>query len=180
MAQVHRHASGNSEAKASEMEHAIRKHCTIHFDEDPAFYKKLSEKLEKLIEDHKNQWDVLAKEMEPLVHDAIAGRKTNDQGTAKEARIFEDHIADLAFGESGVPPEHRHKFSTLVINLIESLQGTIDIIHFWAKPIEVKRLRGNIDTELLLCGIPEISARHERIAIEVTKLAEKRHEELLR
>jgi type I restriction enzyme R subunit len=180
MAQVHRHASGNSEAKASEMEHAIRKHCTIHFDEDPAFYKKLSEKLEKLIEDHKNQWDVLAKEMEPLVHDAIAGRKTNDQGTAKEARIFEDHIADLAFGESGVPPEHRQKFSTLVINLIESLQGTIDIIHFWAKPIEVKRLRGNIDTELLLCGIPEISARHERIAIEVTKLAEKRHEELLR
>ena len=26
---------GSAEAKASEMEHAIRKHCTIHFDEDP-------------------------------------------------------------------------------------------------------------------------------------------------
>ena len=40
------------EAKASEMEHAIRKHCTVHHDEDPAFYKKLSEKVDALIERH--------------------------------------------------------------------------------------------------------------------------------
>jgi type I restriction enzyme R subunit len=37
------------QTKASEMEHAIRKHCTIHHDEDPSFYQALSEKLETLI-----------------------------------------------------------------------------------------------------------------------------------
>ncbi len=31
-------------AKASEMEHAIRKHYKVHLEEDPAFYTKLSEK----------------------------------------------------------------------------------------------------------------------------------------
>ena len=50
IANVQKHAQGDPEAKASEMEHAIRKHCTVHFDEDPAFYKRLSEKLEKLIQ----------------------------------------------------------------------------------------------------------------------------------
>lgn len=179
MAQVHHHAGGNAEAKASEMEHAIRKHCTVHFDEDPAFYKKLSEKLEKLIEEHKNQWDLLAKEMEPLVHDAAAGRKADGEGTSKEVRIFEDHIADLAFGGGGVPVEHRAKFSVLVSKMVETLQGTIDIINFWGKFIEVKKLRGDIGTELQLCGIPELAERHERIAVEVVKLAEKRHKELL-
>jgi type I restriction enzyme R subunit len=179
MAQVHQHAGGNAEAKASEMEHAIRKHCTVHFDEDPAFYKKLSEKLEKLIEDHKNQWDLLAKEMEPLVHDAAAGRKSDGEGTAKEVRIFEDHIADLAFGGGGVPEEHRAKFAVLVSKMVETLQGTIDIINFWDKFIEVKKLRGDIGTNLQLCGIPELAERHERIAVEVVKLAEKRHKELL-
>jgi len=179
MAQVHQHAGGNAEAKASEMEHAIRKHCTVHFDEDPAFYKKLSEKLEKLIEDHKNQWDLLAKEMEPLVHDAAAGRKSDGEGTAKEVRIFEDHIADLAFGGQGVPAEHKGKFAELVSKMIETMQGTIDIINFWDKFIEVKKLRGEIGTELQLCGIPELAERHERIAVEVVKLAEKRHKELL-
>lgn len=54
IANVQKHSQGNPEAKASEMEHAIRKHCTIHFDEDPAFYKRLSEKLEKLIQEHKD------------------------------------------------------------------------------------------------------------------------------
>ena len=44
---LEQHSGGDPEAKASEMEHAIRKHCTVHFDEDPAFYKRLSEKLEK-------------------------------------------------------------------------------------------------------------------------------------
>jgi type I restriction enzyme R subunit len=179
MAQVNRHACGNPEAKASEMEHAIRKHCTVHFDEDPAYYKKLSEKLEKLIEEHKNQWDLLAKEMEPLVHDAASGRMADGEGTAKEVRIFEDHIADLAFGGHGVPDCHRGKFANLVATMVESLQETIDIINFWGKPIEVKRLRGDIDTELLLCGIPELAERHERIAVEVVKLAERRHKELV-
>ena len=45
---MRKHSGGDPEAKASEMEHAQRKHCTIHFDEDPAFYQRLSEKLEKL------------------------------------------------------------------------------------------------------------------------------------
>lgn len=179
MAQVHRHASGNAEAKASEMEHAIRKHCTVHFDEDPAFYKKLSEKLEKLIEDHKNQWDLLAKEMEPLVHEAATGRKSEGEGITKEIRIFEDHIADIAFGDGGVPEDYRSRFADLVSKMVETLQGTIDIIHFWDKFIEVKKLRGEISTQLQLCGIPEMAERHDRIAVEVVKLAEKRDKDLL-
>lgn len=54
----------------------------------------------------------------------------------------------------------------------------IDIIDFWKKPIEVKRLRGNIDTEILLSNVPELVEKHERIAVEIVKLAEKRHVEL--
>ena len=46
-------------AKASEMEHAIRKHCKVHFDEDPVLYQKLSEKLESLIQQYKENWDEL-------------------------------------------------------------------------------------------------------------------------
>jgi type I restriction enzyme R subunit len=41
-------------------------------------------------------------------------------------------------------------------------------------------LRGNIDTEILLTEIPELVAKHERIAVEIVKLAEKRHQELTR
>jgi type I restriction enzyme R subunit len=82
---LHKHAAGNPEAKASEMEHAIRKHCTVHHDEDPAFYKSLSEKVEKLIAQYQDQWDLLADELEKLRAEAIAGRETGEDGMSKEA-----------------------------------------------------------------------------------------------
>jgi type I restriction enzyme R subunit len=62
--------------------------------------------------------------------------------------------------------------------IVEVLQDTIDILDFWKKPIEVKRLRGNIDTEILLSGVPQLIEKHERIAVELVKLAERRHEDL--
>ena len=71
IAHVEKHAKGNDEAKASEMEHAIRKHCTVHLEEDPAFYGKLSEKLELLIERHRDNWKLLAAELEGLRKEAI-------------------------------------------------------------------------------------------------------------
>jgi type I restriction enzyme R subunit len=175
---VQKHASGDPEAKASEMEHALRKHCTVHFDEDPAFYKRLSDKLEKLIQEHKDNWNVLAEGYEQLRAEALSGRKDNIDGLGREATTFYDHVADLAFGAGGVPAQHQPAMKKLMTRIVELLQDTIDILDFWKKPIEIKKLRGNIATELLLTNIPEIIKTHERLAVEITRLAEKRNDEL--
>ncbi len=178
IANVQKHAQGDPEAKASEMEHAIRKHCTVHFDEDPAFYKRLSEKLEKLIQEHQNNWQALAEGYEQIRNEAMEGRTDAIEGLSKEATTFYDYVVQLAFGGDAVPPDAHAPLKKLMARIVEILQGTIDIIDFWKKPIEVKNLRGNIDTEILLANIPQLNAKHERIAVEIVKLAEKRHEEL--
>ncbi|MRR54255.1 MAG: type I restriction endonuclease subunit R [Deltaproteobacteria bacterium] len=175
---VQKHSFGNPEAKASEMEHAIRKHCTVHFDEDPAFYKRLSEKLEKLIQDHKENWEVLVQEYEHLRSEALVGRTDAEEGLTQEATTFYDYVVQLAFGTAEVPGKHRQRLKKLMSEIVEMLQGTIGIIDFWKKPIEVKKLRGNINTEILLTEIPELMEKHERLAVEIVKLAEKRHQEL--
>jgi type I restriction enzyme R subunit len=87
-------------------------------------------------------------------------------------------VVQLAFNNSEVPGNHRQRLKKLMSGIVEMLQGTIGIIDFWKKPIEVKKLRGNIDTEILLTEIPELVEKHERIAVEIVKLAEKRHLEL--
>jgi type I restriction enzyme R subunit len=180
IANVQKHSQGNPEAKASEMEHAIRKHCTVHFDEDPAFYKRLSEKLEKLIQEHRNQWEVLAEGYEQLRNEALAGRTDVVEGLNREATTFYDYVVQLTYENGEVPENHRQRLKPLMAGIVEMLQGTIGIIDFWKKPIEVKKLRGNIDTEILLTGIPEFIDKHERLAVEIVKLAEKRHQDLLR
>jgi type I restriction enzyme R subunit len=178
IANVQKHSQGSAEAKASEMEHALRKHCTVHFDEDPAFYNRLSEKLEKLIQEHKDNWEVLAEGYEQLRAEALAGRTQAVEGLTKEATTFYDYVVQLAFEEGEVLTAHRPRLKKLMAGIVERLQGTIGIIDFWKKPIEVKKLRGNIDTEILLTEIPQLVDKHERIAIEIVKLAEKRHQEL--
>ncbi len=178
IAKVRKHSEGDPEAKASEMEHAIRKHCTVHFDEDPAFYSRLSEKLEKLIEDHKNNWKTLAEGYEQLRTEAMEGRKDVVEGLTKEASTFYDYVVQLAFGDGPGPDGSAPRLKSLMSRIVDILQTTIDIIDFWKKPIEVKKLRGNIDTEILLADIPQLTDMHERIAVEIVKLAEKRHEEL--
>ncbi len=177
---VRKHSGGDPEAKASEMEHALRKHYTIHFDEDPAFYQRLSDKLEKLIEAHRDNWQALAEGYEQLRREAEAGRTETVEGLTKEATTFYDYVVRLAFDGNGVPAEHLPRLKALMNRVVETLQDTIGIIDFWKKPIEVKKLRGNIDTEILLAGIPQVTERHERIAVEIVKLAEKRHNELTR
>jgi type I restriction enzyme R subunit len=179
LSQLQQHSHGDPESKASEMEHAIRKHFTVHFDEDPAFYKRLSEKLEKLIQDHRNQWEVLAEGYEQLRLEAAEGRVDAIEGLTKEATTFYDHVVQIAFEDDKAPPEHERALKSLVTGVVEILQETIDIIDFWKKPNEIKKLRGNIATEILLANVPELTAKHERIAIEIVKLAEKRHKELV-
>jgi len=177
---VHKHSRGDAEAKASEMEHAIRKHCTVHFDEDPAFYKQLSEKLERLIQQHQDNWKMLAEGYEKLRQEAIEGRTNTIEGLSSEATPFYGFIAQLTFDDGAVPTEAEAPFKTLMTRIVVLIQDTIDVLDFWKKANEVKKLRGNIDTEILLADIPQLTAKHERIAVEIAKLAEKRHKELTR
>jgi type I restriction enzyme R subunit len=180
LAHVKKYAKGDPEAKASEMEHAIRKHCTVHFDEDPAFYKRLSEKLEQLIQQHKNNWKALAEGYEQLRAEAVVGRQEVVEGLSKEGTTFYDYVVQLAFEGQDLPIESRQQLKEAMARIIDIMQDTIGILDFWKKPIEVKKLRGRLTDELLCVKIPQIVAKHERIAVEIIKLAEKRHIELMK
>jgi type I restriction enzyme R subunit len=105
----------------------------VHFDEDPAFYKRLSDKLEKLIQDHKDNWKALAEGYEQIRSEAVAGRRENIEGLNKEETTFYDYVADLAFGPDGVPRQHEAAVKKLMTSVVERLQDTIDILDFWKK-----------------------------------------------
>jgi type I restriction enzyme R subunit len=177
---LQQHAGGNDEAKASEMEHAIRKHCTVHHDEDPAFYKKLSEKVDALIERHHDEWDLLVEKLEELRTEAVAGRKQGVEGLGTEASTFYEHLANVAYGDAGVPGTDLPAFKTLMAVLVELLQDTIGSIDFWQSADKQKRLRGDIKTAIGRSGFEAMLAHRERVAVEVMKLAKNRHDQLLR
>ncbi|HBM2944835.1 type I restriction endonuclease subunit R [Klebsiella michiganensis] len=172
------HAGNNSEAKASEMEHAIRKHCTVHHDEDPAFYKRLSEKVDALIEKHHDEWDMLADKLAELRKEAIAGRQQGEEGMSKEATTFYQYIVQLGFAGGIVEDSDKPAFKALMETSVKLLQETIASIDFWQNPDKQKRVRGMIKNEIIKSGIEELKLNRERVAVEIMRLAKHRHDEL--
>ncbi len=174
------HAGTSTRAKASEMEHAIRKHCTIHFDEDPAFFKRMSEKLDTLIAKHGDDWKALAEHYEELRAEIRAGRGEESAKQPAEVQVFRANLFDLIGDGVTLSNEDAVLLDALATRIVEITQEAITIVDFWRKPDQVRRLRADIDTEIMVSGIAPVQNSHQRIAVELTKLAEKRHAELLR
>ena len=177
---LQQHADGNDEARASEMEHALRKHCTVHHDEDPAFFEKLSEKVDALIARHHDEWDLLAERLGELRVEALAGRRQGVEGLGREASTFYEHIAQVGFGSAGVPAADRQAFKALATQIVELLRATIGSIDFWHSPDKQKRLRGAIKTTIGRARVEALLAQRERVAVEVLKLAKNRRDALLK
>jgi type I restriction enzyme R subunit len=133
-------------AKASEMEHAIRYHIRKHFDEDPAHYAKLSEKLDKILEALKERWDQLALALSDLVDDALQGRQVDSTGldpqteapfygllgqeleaetTADEELVVEDAPP------AGLAPAQAAVLRDATVTLVEHLRHEIGVVGFW-------------------------------------------------
>jgi type I restriction enzyme R subunit len=85
----------SDEARASEIEHAIRHEIHVKLDEDPAFYQSLREQLEQIIEDGKRRRIDAVQQLSLLqkLADTLRGR----------AKIASEHgLSDVGFAIYGL------------------------------------------------------------------------------
>jgi type I restriction enzyme R subunit len=86
MAHVCKHSHGDPEAKASEMNTRFASTARFTSTKTRHFISGLATKWEKLILQHKNNWQALAEGYEALRKEALAGRTNAVEGLSKEAR----------------------------------------------------------------------------------------------
>ena len=165
-------------AKASEMEHALRKHCKVHFEEDPALYEKLSQKLEALLQQYRDNWDQLCQKLLDLRAEAAAGRQEEIEGVGRQAAPFYDLIGQIAFGGE-IPPQHVPQVKKLVAQVLERLIDTIGIVDFWRNDPEIASLRGNLTDLMLFSGVDQLVSHREELVTEIAALAKVRHRDIL-
>ncbi len=176
IAGVSAHSHGDGRAKASEMEHAIRKHCTVKFDEDPAFYTRMSEKVEALIQRHGEDWQALADDYQALRAELLAGREPEQGVRAREAAVVRENIMHTI---GAVAPEKLAvDLPAISDRLVTLISQRIRIVDFWRKADEQRQLRADIANEFLLSAHPDLANERQRLAVELVKLAEKRQGEL--
>ncbi len=159
-------------AKASEMEHAIRYHISENIDYDPEFYRKLSERLEDILAEYKENWEELSHELEHFLTKVRSGRGDDEDGLDPVVeKPFYDIIAKELYGEN--EPEDKQKLIDLTSDIVSLIKREIDIVDFWKKDSEKKKLTSYITNMLVKSKLPNSIKYRETIANRLMDLAEK-------
>jgi type I restriction enzyme R subunit len=171
----------NAKSKASEMEHAIRRHIKVNMDKDPGLYQRFLKRMEDILERYKGNWDLIVEEFGKMREDLAKGRKGEgeEQGLSEQELPFYDLIQLSAYGEESIPEADKEAAKVLVAELVELLKDAINKPNFWkGRESEIRKLQGEIDDLFDFSGIDSLSSIHAKLSTEVMNLAKKRHQEL--
>lgn len=173
--------AGSTKSKASEMEHAIRRHIKVNLDKDPAFYIRFIERINQIMERYKGNWEQIYDEFKNIREELEKGREEqNNIGLDKQEMPFYDLIVMNVYDKELPSEENNEILVNLVIELVDKLQDAINKPNFWReREAEIRKLQGEIDDMLDFSGIDEVSDLKERLSIEILNLAKKRHQELI-
>jgi len=141
---LNQHKSRRS--KASEIENAIKHHIKINFEDDPEYYKELSERLEGIIRRHEEKWDELVQLLLDFRGNIESDhkRQAEDRGLSPtELSFYNILVAELG-GAEDVSKEQTQKVNHVTQSLVHMLDEATQIVDFFHKWDEQKRVRRNI------------------------------------
>lgn len=146
----------DTRAKASRMEHAVQKTITVKLHEDPFFYESVRERLERIIQEHRDQRIDDAEEFRQLmlIRDDLAEAGSDDAttlGLADEAYPFFGLLkARLDEGGHQVDQQKAADLAGAVFDAVKQ-EAVID----WARKEDVQReMRRKVKRQLRLADYP--------------------------
>ncbi|MBF6332357.1 type I restriction endonuclease subunit R [Nocardia transvalensis] len=146
--------TGGSRAKASEMEHALRHHITVHAGQDPARYQLLSERLEQILTELKDDWDAQLSAFRDLVTDVVDDHRDNPHDfSAAEFAVYGLLVQELATSDEDI---HDHRFVDAAREIVALASRTIHRRDFWTKRSDVADFRSEIFEILAMSDLGEL------------------------
>ncbi|MGH4017734.1 MAG: type I restriction endonuclease subunit R, partial [Pseudonocardiaceae bacterium] len=149
-----------AKAKASTMEHAVRHHVEVHFNEDPVEYRKLRERLAEILRDYAEQWEQQVISFQQLVAEASAIQQgTTDHGDEELAqlspleRALYGIVTEVAVTDGIIVDEQRQRYLSVVVEIEHLARHHARKKDFWSIPVAQNDLRNAIFRLLIDHGI---------------------------
>lgn len=119
--------------KASEMEHAARYHIRKHWHEDPAYYKKLSERLEEIIQTFEDNWDRLVEALRAFTAEVREGRPADESGLdpKTQAPFLGLLLEEVEAAGEKPSPETLGRLAAVTVELVDHIRQEIRMVDFW-------------------------------------------------
>lgn len=171
----------NPKAKASEMEHAMRKEINLKRDTDPALYDSFLEKLKEILKRYSEDMEARFKAMEELYEEMKKGRKGMDSNNGldpeKEAPFY-DLLINKVFKDINIV-DNEENLKRITCEIVRLISREIRRTNFWGTPAEIDTLKSNIGEILLFSNIEKLEDNEALISSEFVNLAKSRHDILV-
>jgi type I restriction enzyme R subunit len=120
----------SKKSQALEMEHAAKYHIEKHYNEDPAYYKKLSERLKAILETFRENWEALAEELRKFVKEAREGRQEDQTGLDPKTQA---PFLGILLEEYGKRPDDikMKQFCEAAVDMVDHIRQEIAAVDFW-------------------------------------------------
>lgn len=145
----------SDEAKASEMEHALKDEIHVKLEEDPAFYSSLRERLEQIIADRKAKRIDHAKQLElmlPLIEELAGRTKASDALGLSPAGLavygLLEEAAPLKAAERR-DPRYREANRALAGSILDTLEPQMAIVDWTHKEDVQREMRRKLKRQLV-------------------------------
>ena len=177
---AHVDALKSPKAKASEIEHAIRHHITVHLEQDPEFYQSLSKRLEQIIAAWKENWDSLAQHLLDFRNsiETEHSRQSDDLGLSQTEYAFYNILAAEVYGNGSKEPElspvQRAELVRVTGEIVQTIDDVAYIVDFFQKEDEKKRVRLLLKRKLMETSFGDNEAARKRIINRFMELAKVR------
>lgn len=148
------------ESRASEIESAIKHHITVNLDDDPEYYKSLSLRLRDIIEKTKGKWD----QQLDLLHQMVGSMESEHKQAADDLGLSETEFAFYNIlmaevtnhaGEDAISETVHDEIRATSQNLVGMFDEATQIVDFFSKPDEMKRMKKEIKRAVLDCSFGE-------------------------
>nr|WP_321507678.1 HsdR family type I site-specific deoxyribonuclease [uncultured Celeribacter sp.] len=167
------HAS-SGRAKASEMEHAIRSHIRKNLETDPVRFRKMSERLNDILNGFGQQWDQIIEQLQAIIDELRGEASESDETTSDIPEIYLPFLRTIlaaCSADETTPADQLHTLHevtrVIVDRIIEEISANRSL---WSsfKMADQENLRSEIfeiifDTQLQGFGVDEAEALADQL-----------------
>ncbi|MGH7965808.1 MAG: type I restriction endonuclease subunit R, partial [Candidatus Binatia bacterium] len=173
-------AQTSNRTRATQMQHAARYHIIGFANQNPAYARKMSEKLEEILQRFKNDWDALERELRKFIEELQQGDRNDfpDLDPTVQVPFVRLVLEECSKGRE-LSEAQRTAALAATLEMIERIRQEISHVGFWRNAPARELLTRRLVRDLDQVGICRPGTERD-LAQRLVALAKENHENLTR
>ncbi len=173
-------AQGGSRARAAQMQHAARYHIIGFTNQSPSYARKMSERLEEILQKFKDDWAALERELRKFIEELKAGDRNDFPDLDARVQVpFVRLVLEECGKDRAMNDSQRSAALSTTLEMVERIRQEVRKVGFWRNDPMRELLTKTLVRDLDRAAICRPGGERD-LAQRLVALAKENHENLAR